>query len=160
MKLIVAAVGKLKAGPERDLYDRYAGRIAPAGKQAALGPLTSLEIPESRRKSVSERQAEESALILERFGDGDVILALDERGKGMTSENFANMLADYRDSGVTQLVFALGGADGHGDEMRSRAARLVSLGPMTLAHGLARVVLAEQIYRAITILTGHPYHRA
>lgn len=160
MKLTVAAVGKLKAGPERDLYDRYAGRIGPVGKQAGLGPLTTQEIPESRKKSASERQAEESAQVLERIGGGCMILALDERGKGMTSEAFANMLADYRDSGAAQVAFVIGGADGHGEEMRSQAARLISLGPMTMAHGLARVVLAEQIYRAITILTGHPYHRA
>ena len=160
MKLTVAAVGKLKAGPERDLYDRYAGRIDAAGKQAGLGPLTSLGISESRKKTADGRKHEESTQLLERIGEGSVILALDERGKGMSSDAFARMLADYRDTGADRAAFVIGGADGHATDMRSQAGRLISLGPMTMAHGLARVVLAEQLYRAITILTGHPYHRA
>lgn len=160
MKLTLAAVGKLKAGPERDLYERYADRIRSAGKQAGLGPLSVVEIPESRKKTANERKAEESAQLLERIAEGCVILALDERGKGMTSDAFAWMLAGYRDAGAGRAAFVIGGADGHADDMRAQAGRLISLGPMTMAHGLARVVLAEQLYRAITILTGHPYHRA
>lgn len=160
MKLTIAAVGRLKAGPERDLYERYAGRIGPAGKAAGLGPLSTLELPESRKKTAAERKSDEAAQLLARLDDGCVLVALDETGDALTSKAFAQYLEKQRDGGAAEMAFVLGGPDGHGDELRGHAARAISLGAMTLAHGLARVVLAEQIYRAVTILTGHPYHRA
>lgn len=159
MKLLVAAVGRLKAGPERDLYQRYAKRLASAGKAASAGPLETVEITESRKSRAADRKAEEAALLLQRIPDDARLAVLDETGKGLTSRQFSEMIARERDNGAQTLVFAIGGPDGHGQDLRDRAAHIVSLGPMTLAHGLARVVLAEQIYRAVTILTGHPYHR-
>lgn len=159
MKFIVAAVGRLKAGSERNLYERYAKRLASAGKAAGLGPLETIEISESRKSSAPERKAEESAALLSRMPENGRLVVLDEKGKGFTSKEFAKMIARERDDGAPCMTFAIGGADGHGETIREAAAYRLSLGPMTLAYGLARVVLAEQIYRAVTILTGHPYHR-
>lgn len=159
MKFVVAAVGRLKAGPERDLYERYAKRLAATGKAAGLGLLDTIELSESKKGSVAERKAEESASLLSRIPDNARLVVLDEKGKGFTSKEFAQMIARERDNGAPAMAFAIGGADGHGEAIRKAAAYRLSLGPMTLAHGLARVVLAEQIYRAVTILTGHPYHR-
>lgn len=160
MKLIVAAVGKLKAGPERELYERYAKRITSAGRAAGLGPLETIETNESRRGNPGERCAEESALLLAKIPDTAMLVALDERGKPLSSEDIASLVSDKRDTGVPELVFAIGGPDGHGAELRKKVAQTLSLGAITLPHGLARVVLAEQLYRAVTILTGHPYHRS
>lgn len=160
MKLAVAAVGRLKAGPERELFERYAKRLGSAGKPASIGPLEIIEISESRKRSVSERKAEEAALLQGRIPEGARLVVLDETGKNITSAQFAKMIASERDSGAQVLAFCIGGPDGHGAEMHENATRIISFGSMTLAHGLARVVLAEQLYRAVTILTGHPYHRA
>lgn len=160
MKLVVAAVGRLKAGPERALYERYAKRLGPAGKAAGLGPLETIEIAESRNRSVTGRKAEEAAMLRGRINDGARLVVLDETGENLSSPQFAQMIGRERDGGAQALVFCIGGPDGHGGEIRDNAAHVVSFGAMTLAHGLARVVLAEQLYRAVTILTGHPYHRA
>lgn len=159
MKLILATVGRLKPGPERELYERYAKRIGATGKSAAIGPLTTIEVPESRKARATDRRAEEAAQLLARVGEEASLVVLDESGDGMSSKQFAGLIGTTRDAGATALAFAIGGPDGHGDEIRDRAVRVLSLGQMTLAHGLARVVLGEQIYRAVTILTGHPYHR-
>jgi 23S rRNA (pseudouridine1915-N3)-methyltransferase len=159
MQLTIAAVGKLKAGPDRDLFERYAGRVAPAGKALKLGPLLSVEISESRRSSTKERRVEEASALLAKIPDGAILISLDENGDAISSGQFAELLRKQRDAGVASLVFALGGPDGHGAAIAERAARTISLGAITLPHGLARIVLAEQIYRALTILAGHPYHR-
>lgn len=159
MKLIVAAVGRLKAGPERDLYERYAKRLASTGRQAGIGPLETIEIVESRKASADERCAEEAALLLAKIPGTARLVALDEKGAQLCSESIAGMVAEVRDASVSGLAFALGGPDGHGEAVRDKAVHTLSLGAITLPHGLARVVLAEQLYRAVTILTGHPYHR-
>ena len=159
MELTIAAVGKLKAGPDRELLERYLGRITPAGKALKLGPLMSIEISESRRSSSKERRAEEASLLLTKIPASAALIKMDEKGDAISSEQLASLLRKQRDAGVSSLVFALGGPDGHGAAIAERAARNISLGAITLPHGLARIVLAEQIYRALTILSGHPYHR-
>lgn len=158
MHLTIAAVGKLK-GPERELYRRYADRVTQAGRAMKMGPLTTLEIAESRKGSAGERRAGEAEALLGRIPDQAMLLALDEKGDAVTSEELARFLRKQQEAGAANLAFALGGPDGHGNALRERAARKLSLGAITLPHGLARVVLAEQLYRAITILAGHPYHR-
>jgi len=159
MRLTLAAVGRLKAGAERDLLQRYVQRIAGAGKPVGLGPLTMHEIPESGRKTARERRREEGqALLAKRAGDA-CLICLDERGTALSSAAFAQFIASLRDRGTPEAVFALGGPDGHCESVRTQADRTIALGPMTLPHGLARVVLAEQLYRVLTILAGHPYHR-
>jgi 23S rRNA (pseudouridine1915-N3)-methyltransferase len=159
MRLAIAAVGRLKDGPERVLFDRYWQRLEGLGRKHALGPLTLTEMAESRATSAPARASEEAARLVATLAPGDVV-ALDERGKGLSSEQFAADLRRRRDSGVAGVTFMLGGPDGHGDAVRQRATVMLSLGAMTLPHGLARVILAEQLYRAATLMAGHPYHRS
>jgi 23S rRNA (pseudouridine1915-N3)-methyltransferase len=126
----------------------------------ALGPLTVAEIGESRLATPALRKADEAAKLLKAAAASDAIVALDETGRGMPSVDFAALLSRYRDSGVQRLACLIGGPDGHGPPVIEAAKLTLSLGPMTLPHGLARVILAEQLYRVSTILSGHPYHRA
>ncbi len=160
MRLSIVAVGRLKDGPERALYEKYAKRIDDAGRAVALGPLSLAEIAEGRQASASQRRTDEALRLVESSRGADFIVLLDETGKAMVSEAFAKLLALRRDEGRRALAFLIGGPDGHGDDARRKAQVTVSLGPMTLPHGLARIVLDEQLYRAATILSGHPYHRA
>ena len=159
MHLTIAAIGKLKAGPDRELFERYSKRITPAGKALKLGPLSCVEISESRRSSTKERREEEAVTLLAKIPAGATLIALDEKGDAVSSEQLASLLRKQQDAGASSLVFALGGPDGHGAEIGRKAARIISLGAITLPHGLARIVLAEQLYRALTILAEHPYHR-
>ncbi len=160
MHLTIAAVGKLKAGPERELYQRYAKRVTQVGRALNIGPLASIEIGESRNTSSRERRSSEAGALLAKLPDKAILIALDEKGEELTSEQFAHEMRQRQEAGAAHLAFALGGPDGHGKALRERAARCISLGALTLPHTLARIVLAEQIYRAITILAGHPYHRS
>lgn len=159
MRIVLGAVGRLKDGPERSLFERYRERLDAAGQGAHLGPLTLHEIAESRSGSVAARTADEAERLLAKTRTADVVIALDERGKAQSSEAFARLLRGHRDDGAGTLALLIGGPDGHGEAVRTAARHVMSLGPMTLPHGLARIVLAEQLYRAATILTGHPYHR-
>jgi 23S rRNA (pseudouridine1915-N3)-methyltransferase len=160
MRITIAAVGRLKAGPERDLYDRYAARLDALARTTALGPLKLAELPESRAGSAAARKTDEAARLLSKLPASCVVVVLDEHGRAMSSEAFAELLRTRRDSGAADVAFLIGGADGHGDAALGKADVKLSLGPMTLPHGLARIVLAEQLYRAATIVAGHPYHRA
>ena len=160
MRLAIVAVGKLKDGPERALYLTYAKRVDEAGRALALGPLSLAEIPEGRAAGATQRRRDEASRLLERAGEASVTVALDGGGKTLSSEDFARWLAERRDGGERSVVFLIGGPDGHGDDVLNKAGLRLSLGPMTLPHGLARIILAEQLYRAATILAGHPYHRA
>jgi 23S rRNA (pseudouridine1915-N3)-methyltransferase len=159
MRLIVAAVGRLKDA-ERELCERYAKRLGGAGRALGLGPLTISEIGESRSAASEARRAEEATRLLKAASGAEVRVTLDERGRAMSSEELAKWIAHTRDGGCKALAFLIGGPDGHGAEAAAGAVLKLSLGPMTLPHGLARAVLIEQLYRAATILSGHPYHRA
>ncbi|MCC7252858.1 23S rRNA (pseudouridine(1915)-N(3))-methyltransferase RlmH [Hyphomicrobium sp.] len=159
MRLSIVAVGRLKDGPERELYLKYAKRIDDTGRNVALGPVKLTEIAEARQASAAQRRADE-AQRLAVAADADFVVLLDEGGTALGSEAFARLLATRRDEGRRTTAFLIGGPDGHGGAARAKAQLVLSLGPMTLPHGLARIVLAEQIYRAATILSGHPYHRA
>ena len=159
MRLLIAAVGRLKQGPEQDLFAHYIARADTAGRKLGLGPLTSIEISESRKETQALRLAAEAASLLAKSGSAQTVICLDPKGKELSSEKFAQTLAKYRDGGTQNLAFLSGGADGLGEEALAKANLRLSLGPMILPHGLARIVLAEQIYRAETILAGHPYHR-
>jgi 23S rRNA (pseudouridine1915-N3)-methyltransferase len=158
MRLIVAAVGRLKDA-ERELCERYSKRFDAAGRSLGLGPLAITELGESRAASSDARKADEAARLLKAAGAADVRVVLDEGGKALSSESFAKWIAQRRDGGAKGLAFLIGGPDGHGAAALDGAALKLSLGPMTLPHGMARVVLTEQLYRAATILSGHPYHR-
>lgn len=159
MRIVVAAVGRLKDGPERELLDRYLKRSSQVGRSLGLAPLEMIETPEGRAETAALRQADEATRLLKLADRCDVVVALDERGREFDSRAFADLLARHRDAGAAGMALLIGGADGHGDAVRSRANVKLSLGRITLPHGLARIVLAEQVYRAMTILAGHPYHR-
>jgi 23S rRNA (pseudouridine1915-N3)-methyltransferase len=159
MKLTIAAVGRLKDGGERVLVDRYVSRLAGA-RGGALGPVLERELPESRAGTATERRDDEARRLLAAVAGCDVIVALDERGRDFNSQDFARWLGTRQDAGARHAAFLIGGPDGHGAEVLAAAALQLCLGRLTLPHGLARAVLAEQLYRAATILAGHPYHRA
>ena len=159
MRLIVAAVGRLKSGPERALFAKYAERCTAAGKGQAIAPIAWQEIAESRASAAAQRRAEEAAGLLKATANADVLIALDERGEMVTSVAFARLIGRIRDEGAKAAGLLIGGADGLGVSVAERARYRLSFGAITLPHQLARVVLAEQLYRAATILSGHPYHR-
>lgn len=160
MRVSLIAVGRLKDSAERGLADRYGERFDRLGRSIGLGPLEEIEIGESRADTARARRDEEAAALLARVPERATVIALDEGGRQLSSEDFAALLADWRDSGVPRACFLIGGPDGHGAAVTGRADLSLSLGRLTLPHGLARIVLAEQLYRAATILAGHPYHRA
>jgi 23S rRNA (pseudouridine1915-N3)-methyltransferase len=152
MDLLLCAVGRAKAGPERSLYDHYAGRIR--------GGLSLREVEEKRPLPVAQRMEREGELLLATLPAGAKVVALDERGKTMGSEAFAQRLSDWQDQAVPAVAFVIGGADGHAPALRARADMLFAFGAMTWPHMLVRGMIAEQLYRAQCILDGHPYHRA
>jgi 23S rRNA (pseudouridine1915-N3)-methyltransferase len=158
MRVLIAAVGRLKDGAEKVLVDRYVERLAPRG--GGIGPVSIVEISEARQSSTTARQADEAERLIRATLKADLRIALDERGKALSSDAFAKLLGRKRDDGIATLAFLVGGPDGHGKAAIEAVDLTLCLGSMTLPHGLARVVLVEQIYRAVTILSGHPYHRA
>ena len=160
MKLVLAAVGRVKAGPERELLDRYVVRARATARALGVSRLDLVEVDEGRGRSVEERKREEAAALAAKLPPGTVLILLDERGRSLTSPAFAERMGRIIDGGAPALAYAVGGPDGFDDAFRSGAGEVVSFGAATLPHQLARVVLAEQVYRAATILTGHPYHRA
>ncbi|MET0347872.1 MAG: 23S rRNA (pseudouridine(1915)-N(3))-methyltransferase RlmH [Methyloceanibacter sp.] len=159
MRLLIAAVGKLKQGPERELIRHYLGRAEAAGRKLHLSPLAVVELPESKAATAKARKAAEGEALLAKIPPSHRLIALDPSGEALSSEAFAQRLAKLRDGGAEGVAFVIGGADGLSPVLLAKA-KAISLGAITLPHGLARIVLAEQLYRAATILSGHPYHRA
>lgn len=160
MKIAIHAVGRLKDGPERDLADRYVDRAEKAGRALGITGVSVREIAESRAAQAAARKDEEAAALLSDLPPGALLIALDERGDLPTSERFAHLLGEARDRGTPTAVLLIGGPDGHGPAVLSRAGHRISFGRLTWPHQLVRILAAEQIYRAVTILAGHPYHRA
>ena len=160
MRLLIAAVGKLKQGPERELSTHYLGRAEALGRTVSLSPLKSVELIESKAGSAAARRDAEADALFAKVPDGFRKVCLDPRGKALSSDAFAEWLKRLRDDGAPGVAFLIGGPDGLGQAALRGADLSLSLGPMTLTHGLARIVLGEQLYRAMTILAGHPYHRA
>ena len=158
MRVTVVAVGRLKTGPERDLLDRYRDRADRAGRQLGLA-FDGREIAESGARNPVTRKDEEAAAILATIPAGAVLVALDERGKPSDSRGFADRVAAWRDAGAKDVAVVIGGPDGLGSAVIDRTDLRLAFGAMTWPHQLVRVMLAEQIYRAVTILSGHPYHR-
>jgi 23S rRNA (pseudouridine1915-N3)-methyltransferase len=160
MRILIVAIGKLKDAEERSIIERYAKRLHGAGKAIGLGPVDIREFAESRAIDPSERKRDEAGRLLKAAGESGFVIALDPHGKSLTSEAFARLLAEKCNGAVKELAFIIGGPDGHGEAALKATHLRLSLGALTLPHGLARVVLIEQLYRAATILSGHPYHRA
>jgi len=151
VRLTLIAVGRAKKGPEQELFASYQKRLRPS--------LELIEVEEKRRLSDSELMAREADLILAKIPDGAYIVALDERGKPMTSRAFADFLTHEQDTGTRDMIFVIGGANGLAQDVRDRASKLLGFGPQTWPHMLVRGMLAEQLYRAQSIQAGHPYHR-
>ncbi len=149
-------MGRAKPGPLRDLFEDYRRRL----DGGPWGSLRLIEVEERRPVSGRERKAREGRLLLDALPKGASLFALDEGGRSLDSAAFASLINETAERGVAELAFAIGGADGHDAGVRSAAERLLSLGPMTWPHMLVRALLAEQLFRAQSILTGHPYHRA
>jgi len=159
MRIGIFAVGRLKAGPEKDLAARYLDRFAKAGPAIGLEFLRVVEIAESRAGNAATRKREEAAMLEKSFPDGAMVIALDERGKALDSQEFADFLGDLRDRGQRDIAIVIGGADGFDPDLRQRAQATLNLGRLTWPHQLVRILIAEQLYRSVTILSGHPYHR-
>jgi 23S rRNA (pseudouridine1915-N3)-methyltransferase len=160
MKIDLICVGRLKDEPERLIVARYLERFQQFGAALGFAPPVVTELPESRAKSAQERKTAEAGELRKRFKDGSRVIALDENGGTLGSAEFASVLARWRDDGARYVHIVIGGPDGLDAGLARSAALMLSLGRMTLPHGLARAVLAEQLYRAASILAGHPYHRA
>lgn len=159
MRIGLFAVGRLKAGPEKELAARYLDRFAKAGPAVGLDLGKISEVAESRAGSAAARKRDEAALLEKALPEGAVLILLDERGKALDSPGFADRLAGFRDAGKRDLVIAIGGADGLDPALYERADATLCLGKLTWPHQLVRILIAEQLYRAVTILSGHPYHR-
>ena len=160
MRLVVIAVGRLKQGPERELAERYRERFDDMGRKLGFRGLEIHEIPESRARDAATRMAEEAAAISAKIPEKSVLVALDERGDSIDSAAFARHLGRWRDESVANTFFLIGGADGLSPDLRRKAKLKLAFGAATWPHQIVRVMLLEQIYRAATILAGHPYHRA
>jgi 23S rRNA (pseudouridine1915-N3)-methyltransferase len=160
MRVGLFAVGRLKSGPEKELAARYLDRFAKTGPAIGLEFSRVVEVAESRAPQSDTRKREEAAQLEKALPEGAVLILLDERGKAHGSEEFAAMIGRFRDSGKRDLMVAIGGADGLDPELISRADAQICFGKMTWPHQLVRIMAAEQLYRAVTILSGHPYHRA
>jgi 23S rRNA (pseudouridine1915-N3)-methyltransferase len=160
LRLVLAAVGRLKAGPERELASRYRDRTARLGRGLGFPACDSLDIPESRARRASDRCAEEAAALSAHISTGAALIAYDERGRAdLSSEALAERIGTWRDMGRPALVVTIGGPDGLDASIRTKAELILSFGAATLPHGLVRVLALEQLYRSLTILAGHPYHR-
>jgi 23S rRNA (pseudouridine1915-N3)-methyltransferase len=160
MRIVIVAIGRLKQGPERDLTERYRKRAADAGRSLGFQAVDIVEIRESRADNAERRMLEESIAIANIVPERAVTVILDERGESLTSANFAGRLQGWRAEDRPATVFIIGGADGLAASLRGKANRTIAFGTATWPHQLVRIMLLEQIYRAVTILSGHPYHRS
>ena len=160
MRLVVVAIGRLKQGPERELAERYRERFEGIGRKLGFRGLDIHEVPESRAGDAASRIAEEAAAISAAIPPKSVLVALDERGDNVGSAAFARHLGRWRDQAAANTIFMIGGADGLSPDLRRKAELSIAFGSATWPHQMVRIMLLEQIYRAATILVGHPYHRA
>lgn len=151
MRLWLAAVGRAKPGPARDLFEEYKARLS--------WPFTLREVETKKRLEGDELKRAEAELLLAALPAGATLVALDERGRMMGSADFAARVGQWRDGGIGDLAFIIGGADGLDESIRQKAALVLAFSPMTWPHMMVRGMLAEQLYRAQQIIAGHPYHR-
>ena len=159
MRIVVAAVGRLKQGAERELAERYRKRAIEAGRSAGLSAVDVVEIKESRAGDAPRRMLEESIAIANIIPDRAVTVIVDARGESMSSASFAGRLQGWRQQNKPAVVFNIGAADGLAPSLREKASLAIAFGAATWPHQLVRIMLLEQLYRATTILAGHPYHR-
>ena len=160
MRIVVAAIGRLKQGPERELAERYRKRAADAGRKAGLSAIDIVEIKESRAGDAARRTLEESIAVANLIPERAITVILDARGESLSSEAFAGRLHEWRQQDKPAVVFIIGAADGLAPSLKEKASLALAFGAATWPHQLIRIMLLEQLYRAVTILAGHPYHRA
>lgn len=160
MRVLVLAIGRMKQGAESELCERYRKRAAQAGRNIGLRDVEVVEIRESRAADADKRMLEESIALANVIPDGAAIVVLDERGENLASASIADVIRARRAADCPALAFIIGGPDGIAQTLRSRAATTLAFGAATWPHQMVRIMLVEQLYRAVTILSGHPYHRA
>ena len=160
MRLVIGSIGRLKAGPERDLFDRYVGRARTLGRGLGLTGPELVECAESKARSPAERKSEEAAAFASKSIPGARIVVFDERGRSFSSQEFVDCLIRTRSDGTPALSLIIGGPDGLSPDFRAEADDVLAFGAATLPHQLVRILVAEQTYRAMTIISHHPYHRA
>lgn len=160
MRLSILAVGRLKAGPEKRLAEDYLTRAAGLGRKAGISRLNVQEFTESQAQTPAARMTGEARLLAGAVPEKAFTIVLDERGKAVASATFAGLIQRHLDNSTPEVAFLIGGPDGHATATRDAAGLLLSFGPMTWPHRLVRIMLMEQIYRAVTIIAGHPYHRS
>ena len=159
MRLLILAVGSARGSAEGTLAEEYVGRAVHLGRRTGISHIAVEEVAVSKIRETPKRMQDEAARLAARVPAGAQVVLLDSKGRGMTSEDFAEMIAALRDAGTRHLVFVVGGPDGLAALPGIRAGRSLAFGPQTWPHLLVRAMLAEQVYRALTILAGHPYHR-
>lgn len=159
MKVHIVAVGKLKKGPERELSTMFVDRIIQTGRPVGITGVTVSELPESTASSAGKRKEDEANRLLASLPAGCELVALDENGQNLTSRKLAGKIGQLAQEGTSDLAFAIGGPDGHGADVLAQARFSLSFGKATWPHRLVRIMLAEQIYRSVTIMVNHPYHR-
>lgn len=160
MRILILSVGNARGSSEGALIDDYTGRALHLGRRMGIAEIAVEEVAVSKKSETPKRMQEEAERLAARVPAGAQVMVLDAKGKGMTSEDFAEMIGALRDAGTKHLVFVIGGPDGLAPLPGIRAGRSLAFGPQTWPHLLVRAMLAEQVYRALTILAGHPYHRA
>jgi 23S rRNA (pseudouridine1915-N3)-methyltransferase len=160
VRVMLIAVGRLKAGPERTLFERYQQRLLGMARSVGVSGFDFREIEEGRARRAEERREEEARAIVAAAPASAALILCDERGKALSSIEFAQDLGGARDRGASAFALVVGGPDGFEPTFRGRADRLLAFGAMTWPHQLARIMAVEQLYRALTILAGHPYHRS
>ncbi len=159
MRITMGVIGRQRGGPLRDLFTHYEDRIRFTGPTIGVTSFALTEIDDRKAPPGAKGRDWQANKVLQAVPETATLIALDEKGRALTSRAFAQNIANKRDRGVQDLVFLIGGPDGHGQAVHDRTPLMLSLGPATWPHLLVRVMLAEQIYRALSILTGHPYHR-
>jgi 23S rRNA (pseudouridine1915-N3)-methyltransferase len=160
VRIIVTAMGRLKQGPERELAAAYRKRAEAVGRALGMREIEVIEIRESRAHDAERRRVEESIAIANVIPERATLVILDERGAILDSPALAALLREWRGEDRPAVCFIIGGADGPAENLRGRAKLRLAFGKATWPHQLVRVMLLEQLYRAGTILSGHPYHRA
>jgi 23S rRNA (pseudouridine1915-N3)-methyltransferase len=160
LRISIHAVGRLKTGPEKEIAGEYLTRASGLSRQAGIKSVAVMEYPESLGPTPELRRADEAGRLLSNLDPRSFVVVLDERGRELTSQELAAEIAMRRDAGLAEMSFLIGGPDGHGPAVLERAGLKLAFGKLTWPHRLVRILVAEQIYRSLTILLNHPYHRA
>ncbi len=159
MHISIFAVGRLKRAPEEDLVRDYTSRLTKIGRHVGISGVAVREFNESSAQTAEQRKSQEAKTLIASLPDKARVVVLDERGENLTSKRFSGLVQSSLDDGDRDLVFVIGGPDGLDETISAMAKSKISFGKLTWPHRLVRVMLSEQIYRAVTILVNHPYHR-